>query len=68
MEVAVAIQSGTLLHALRILQRRRVPPTEEWATTKSLKLSKRRAIHPRAITWPHFLEEGTPIGRALLRE
>jgi len=29
MEVVVAIQSGTLLHALRIFQRRRVPQRNE---------------------------------------
>jgi len=37
MEVVVtAVQSGMLLHALRIMQRRRVSTTEEGGMTKSL--------------------------------
>jgi len=34
MDVVMALQSGTILHALRIMQRRRLPthPTEEGIT------------------------------------
>jgi len=49
MEVVVAVQSGSFVHAQRTMQEEEFPPTEERATTKFLKQPKRRVAHPRAI-------------------
>ena len=54
MEVAVTVQSGPFVHALRILQRRGFSPAEEGTITKPLKRFKRRVANPRAKAWPHL--------------
>ena len=58
MEVIIAVRSGMLLRALRVLLKRGVSaPTEEGTITMSLRQSRRRVAHPRAIALCFFTLE-----------